>query len=276
MKPHNIHIVFGRAGKTLIDSNAIDLSKNQIISIYDNLNIGPLCDIQENENIQKRKDWLQNAFMDISYFNQISDFVENDLDSVISIVRDADTIDKIFLWTGYFASEMISTARLMPHLSNLHKSVFIANFPTIPVKSIHGNIVTPKNLMQTAIFQVKDILEQFKPVTKSEFSSWENLWNKVLTENSQLRILDRNGEISGKDVDYFDSFLLSNCNESYQKSAMIIGKTLVDIDFAVDDEYLNWRLKQLAFKRKIEPRGRLIEIRDYEIKEISTANNDLS
>ena len=72
MKRYNIHIVFGRVEKTLIDSNAIDLRTNQIISIYDSLNIGPVCDIQENKNISKRKNWLKNTFGDISYFSQIS------------------------------------------------------------------------------------------------------------------------------------------------------------------------------------------------------------
>ena len=270
MKPHNIHIVFGRVEKTLIDSNAIDLSKNQIICIHDSLNIGPLCDIQENDKINKRKDWLQNAFGDITYSNQILDFVENDLNSIMSIVKDFDTTSKIFLWTGYFASEIISTARLITYLSNLDRGIFITNYPNIPLKSLHGDFIKPKGLVETATFQVKDILEHVKPVMKTEFSNWKNLWHKIEKENSQLRVLDQDGKISGEDVDYFDSFLLLNCNESYRKSAMIIGKTLVDIDFAVDDNYLNWRLKQLAFEKKIETRGKVLEIRDYEVKKVTT------
>ncbi len=63
MQKENIHIVFGKIGRrTLIDSNAIDLNKSQIISFDDILNIGPACDINANEDIQKRINWLQKVF----------------------------------------------------------------------------------------------------------------------------------------------------------------------------------------------------------------------
>lgn len=273
MKRQNIHIVFGRAKKTLIDSNEIDLSKNQIISIYDSLNIGPVCDIQENENIQKRKDWLQDIFGDISYFNQISDYVDNDLDSIVSIIRESNKIDKVFLWTGFSASEIISTARLISHLSKLDKNIFVVGYPNIPVKSIHGDTIFPKALVQTATSQVREIVKHFKLVDKNGLSDWIKLWDNQKLVNGQLRILERNRQIVVKKVDYFDSILLSNCNENFQKAARVIGETLVDIDFAVGDSYLNWRLKQLAMEGILETQGKLIEIRDYEVRKITPHNN---
>ncbi len=257
MQKENIHIVFGKIGRrTLIDSKVIDLNKSQIISFDDILNIGPACDINAIEDIQKRIDWLQKIFGD-----NPNPPVEQDLNSIEKIVNDADNINELFIWTGNCASEKISTARLIYHLLKLDKPIFIANFNT-PVRS-----------NQTATFQVKDIIEQFDRIDKSRLHDWRNLWEKVKSENARLWILDKKGQIAVKKIDYFDSSLLTNCDDKFQKAARVIGETLVDIDFDVGDSYLNWRLKQLALNGKLETRGRLIEIRDYEVKKMSTANN---
>lgn len=270
MQKENIHIVFGRTGRrTLIDSNVIDLNKSQIISFDDILNIGPVCDINASEDIQKRIDWLQRVFGD-----NPNPPVEQDLKNIETIVENADNINELFIWTGYCVSEIISTARLIYHLLKFDKPIFIANFNT-PVRSVQGNIIYPKALNQTATFQVKDIFEQFELIDKSRLQNWRNLWEKVKSENGWLWIRDKKGQIVVEKIDYFDSFLLANCNENFQKAARVIGETLADIDSNVGDSYLNWRLKQLALNGKIETQGKLIEIRDYEVKKITTANSKI-
>lgn len=273
MKTYNLHIVFGRAAMgTLIESKEINLNDNKIIGFYDALYKGPLCDMHEYESILKRKEWLQNNLDNKSYSTLSSDIVQGDLDSITSIIENSDNIDKIFLWTGLIASEIISTARLISHLSKLDKDIFIIDYPNIPVKSTHGNIIFPKALVTTATFQIKEIVKHFKLVDSHGLSYWIQLWNKQRIENGQLRILDNNKLIVVKEVDYFDSYLLSNCDENFQKAARVIGETLVDIDFGCGDDFLNWRLKLLAIVGKIETQGEPIEIRDYEVRKIMTAN----
>jgi len=262
MQKENTHIVFGRIGRrTLIGSHVVDLNKSQIISFDDILNIGPACDLNAGEEIQKRIDWWQNVG------GNSNPPVEQDLKSIETIVENADNIDKIFIWTGCCASEIISTARLIYHISKLGKPIFIANF-NIPVRSVRGDIVYPKALNQTATFQVKDIFEQFERIDRSRLQDWSDLWEKVKSENGQLRILDNRGQIAPVKIDYFDSFLLAKCDENFKKAARVIGETLMDTDFNVGDSYLNWRLKQLALNKKMEVRGRLIEIRDYEVRKL--------
>lgn len=261
MQKENIHIVFGRIGKrTLIDSNVIDLNNSQVISLGDVLNIGPVCDINANENIQKRKDWLQQVYGD-----NPNPPVEQDLKNIETIVENVDNINQLFIWTGHSVSEIISTARLIYHLSKFDKPIFIANF-NIPFRSIRGDIIYPKALCQTATFQVKEIFEQFDLTDKIKLQDWRDLWAKVKSENGWLWIFDKNGQIIVEKIDYFDSFLLANCNENFQKAARVIGKTLVESDFIVDDSFLNWRLKLLVLTEKIDKQGELNEIRDYEVK----------
>jgi hypothetical protein len=260
MQKENIHIVFGWTRRTLIDSQLIDMNVSQIISLKDILNIGPPCDIHENKNIQNREDWLQKVF------DSRWDPVEQDLKKIEAIVESAVNIDNIYIWAGFNPSEMISTARLIHHLSKLDKPIFITNYPNIPVKSIRGDIIYPKSLAVTAAFQIKDVLEHFRLIDNDGLSDWINLWDKVKSENGQLWILDKKGQLSVEETTYFDSFLISNCNESFQCAARVIGETLVDIDFNLGDGYLNSRLKQLVLEEKIEARGKLLEMRDYEVR----------
>lgn len=279
MLKENIHIVFGRIGRrTLIDSNAIDLNNSEIISLDDVLNIGPACDIDGGEDIQKRINWLQKIYGDYSILPVEKEYefypslpVEQDLKNIETIVENADDINQLFIWTGCAASEMISTARLIYHLSKFNKPVYVANF-NIPVRSLHGRILYPKALNQTDTFQVKDIFEQFELIDKKGLAEWTKLWGKVKTGKGELWILDSKGQITIENTDYIDSFLLAHCKEDFQKAARVIGETLCDTGFNVGDSYLNWRLKQLAIDGKIEAKGKLVEIRDYEVKRITIAN----
>jgi hypothetical protein len=117
MQKENIHIVFGKsARKTLIDSNVIDLNKSQIISFDDILNIGPAFDINMKDYIQKRINWLQKI-----YGANPNPPVEQDLKSIEVIIKNIDSINRIFIWAGYCASEMISTARILYYLSKFDK-----------------------------------------------------------------------------------------------------------------------------------------------------------
>lgn len=46
----------------------------------------------------------------------------------------------------------------------------------------------------------------------------------------------------------------------------IIGQTLCDSDLNVGDSFLNYRMKQLAFMKKVEFRGELKQMRYYEVR----------
>ncbi len=272
IKHKNIHVVFGRTKKILIDSEVFDLKSIHLACLDDNLSVGPVCDLYSIEDTQKRKDWLRSTFGYMSYSDKIINAVEKDIETVKTIIENSEKFDKIFLWTGYNSSEIISTARLLYHLSKINKSIFIVNYPNIPVKSIHGKIIYPKALGQTAIFQVKEIAKHFELIEEKELWKWETLWGKVISENALLRVIDKDGRIHQKDVAYFDTFLESNCNNKFQKSAWVVAHTLIDIDFGVNDNYLNWRLKQLSLQGKIETQGKLKDLRDYEVKRITTDN----
>lgn len=266
MKQKDIHVVFGRSAKgTFIASQEFDLNEIQLICLEDNLNIGPICDLYSSEDIVKRKEWESKLFGDTPDLNPI----EGDIEAIKSIVESPRKMGNIFLWTGCYANEIINTARLLYHLSQHEKSVFIVDFANVAVKrQIDGMTIYPRTLSATAPFQVKEVLNHFKLINENQLLKWESIWEDMLTRDTMLRVLGEDGEIHHKNETYLDTFLELNCKDEFQGAAWVIGRTLCDIDFAVGDGYLNWRLKQLSLKGKIETRGKLKEIRDYEVRKI--------
>ncbi|KAF5081365.1 hypothetical protein DSECCO2_110050 [anaerobic digester metagenome] len=261
------HIVFGQIAKaTFIESKCFDLSEIELICLKDGLNVGPLCDIFQDDFIKKRKDWISNTFAMPLILNQLLTAVDEDIESIKTLIPNAGNISNIFLWTGFDASEIIGTSRLLYHLSSFDREIFIANYPNIPLKSFHGEVIYPPTLYTTASEQVEEVAKHFKLLSKKEIESWTNLWEKSVSEKFAIRHLHSDGVISGESEAYFDTFLLSNCKNEFQSAARVIGKTLVDIEFDVRDSYLNWRLKKLVAMQLLESSGELAEIRDYKVK----------
>lgn len=267
LKPKDLHIVFYHADKTFMESGAYEPDDILLFHLTDVLNIGPMCDLGSMEDVEKRKAWLEKTFGDLMYNEVQLSVVDQDIATISAILEETDQIEDIYIWTGYDASEIIATARVLNHVMSLDKRIYILDFSNVQVQNIYGQTVTPKSLVQTASFQIKDVAKHFKLQQSADLLKWSDLWHKhVLSENSLLRILDKDGEIYHKQVTYFDACLLSNVKKEFQKAARVIGQTLADIDSAVGDSYLNWRLKELALHKELEFRGQLIEIRDYEVK----------
>lgn len=270
MRQQDIHICFGpTANSLLIQSNEFDPATNRIICMEDHLCDGPLCDINTETKTGEREEWISSVSRDNEYSEVVTNYVKKDLDRIQTLIAEADSIHRIFLWTGFDASEIVSTARLLYHLSKLKKEVFIADFPHIPITARSGEIIYPDILAVTNTSDIKEIFRHFKRVDNDSLTRWVHLWEKILSEDGLLWVLEKDGDISAHDETYFDSYLTVNCTDQFQSAAWVIGHTLIDIDFGVGDMFLNWRLKQLSRTGKIAFRGELKEIRDYQVKRIN-------
>ncbi len=262
----DLHIVFRFADRTLLDSALFEPDDIVLCKLVDNLSMGPICDLTTSHGIETRKNWLEKTFGDSIFNEGILTDVEKDITTISNISEVADQYNDIFIWTGCDASEVISTARFLNSLNNPEKRIFVLDFSSVEVLNVNGELVSPKSLLQTASSQIKEVVKHFKLQNSADLEKWVKVWEDVRSESSLLRVLDKDGTICHKPASYFDSFLLSKCMEGYQKAARVIGQTLMDIDFSIGDSFLNWRLKELIKNKKLEFRGRLLEIRDYEVR----------
>ena len=122
MKQKECHIVFGNIAKaTFIESKCFDLSEIELICLKDCLNIGPLCDLFQHDDVEKRKDWISNTLGTPHDLDRLLSPVDEDIESIKALIQNAENISNIFLWTGFSASEIMGTSRLLFHLPSFDK-----------------------------------------------------------------------------------------------------------------------------------------------------------
>lgn len=269
MTEKDTHIVFGRfAENILLESKAIDSDKAHIIVFEDRLNVGTICDLHSIDSIEKRKKWLLESFGNTDETDYYLKIIDEDIAILKTLIENAKHVNKLYIWNGFSASEIVNTARLLFHLSESIKEIYMTDFPNIPIERRDGVVIYPEILAVTAPEQVIELKKHFKLVSNDCLQRWVNLWHKFMSEEATLRILGEDGEIYVKDEDFYDSSLISGCNEEYQSASRVIGYTLCDTNFNVRDSFLNWRLKQLVLSEKLKAQGELKEMRDYKVMKI--------
>ncbi|GGD14947.1 DUF3658 domain-containing protein [Hyunsoonleella pacifica] len=270
-KTENIHIIFKEFSRnTLTDNKELNIESKNIISLEDDLRVGPISNL--NNRVKDRKNWLSNVFGKTYFVEKTISNVDKDIEKIDKILK-TENPKTFYFWTFKNALDIISTAKLITKLIEFNVTVFIIDFNEITLQNKKGNSFYPKSLIEVNSPQVYQIFKNFKRVETEELVKWKNLWKKIESENSLLRILDNNGDIKSEKETYFDNLLKSFCSDEFKKSARIIGETLIESEFSIPDWYLNWRLKKLSEMKKIETIGELKDIRDYKVK--STTYNTL-
>lgn len=253
----DIHIVFGRSAKGTLNS----AMKNtiQLICLEDGLFIGPVCDVNSVEKIEKRFEWFSKTkiFGEIDY----KSIIMSDIEVIKTFIETYDN-EKIYLWTDYTAYSILNTTRLLYHLKVPCNNIFIIDFPN----NITGNIIHKTG--EVAPPYVNEVTKCYTQLTDEKLSKFVQLWEKIKSGNSILKILDENGQIIEKEENYFDDLLISYCTNTFQSAARMIYNIYVDDrdNPNFNDSYLNWRLKHLSLQNKIEIRGNVNDGLKYEVK----------
>lgn len=269
--PENIHIIFSEYSRnTLINNKELNIKNNNIISIEDDLRIGPISNLNSNHNLKDRKEWLSNILKKTTTVERIVSNVEKDIEKIDRILS-TKKHKTFYLWTFNNALDIINTSKLITKLIKFKITIFIIDYNEITLENQKGNPFYPKSLVEVNSSHIHEIFKYFKQIETEQFIKWENLWKKIENENSSLRILDNNGNIKSEKESYFDNILKSFCPKEFDKPARSVAKTLIESDFSIPDWYLNWRLKKLSEMKIIETIGELKDMRDYEIK-ITTYN----
>lgn len=70
----------------------------------------------------------------------------------------------------------------------------------------------------------------------------------------------------GVDESYYDNEILENCTFNFKMAARVIGATMGKSAQVVGDTYIDHRVRKLIENGRIEYRGRLKTMRDFEIR----------
>lgn len=260
------HIIFNEFSReTLLHSNKLVINNNSIVSLDDDLRVGPISNFDSENEIEKRKKWMSNVLENTIWTEKVISNIEKGYDKIETIVS-SKKHKTFYLWSFKNSLDILATAKLISKLIKLNVSIFIPDSTKVTIKNLSGESFSPKSLVEINSSQVDRVLEHFKKLEPKQLFKWEVLWNEIKSKNSLLRILNDEGEIEFRDETFFDNILKSFCSNEFQKASEIIANTLVETEFGVSDWFLNWRMKELSRIKKIETIGKLNEMRDYKVK----------
>lgn len=263
-----MHIVFGDYSRSrLIESTSPNIPKENIISFNDDLIIGPIGDLSCDFGRLNRVKWFTRIFQDTSYdFDIFTSSVKKDHQYIQQLINNTDEIKELHIWTGTTSIDILSTARLLHNLSNSTFKIHLTDFSNLKLLSARGHYFTPKSLIAVDPDNVEKVAETFHLITDKELKKYSNLWKIANNRTEVIRVLDKNQKFKFVDECHFDQYLLMFCTAEYQKPARIIAQVLFEIDFAVSDSFLNWRLKELTRVGTLSSEGELRDMRDYKVK----------
>jgi len=267
MNPEKIHIVFGEHAKnTLLASHDMQVHIDDVISLNDDLRIGPIANLGELSHRKERQHWFNSSIPCPRDAEKLSANVAEDVEKIQHIKDTLIHTPEIFIWCGRTTFDRLATARLVCELKAYSGQLIVTDIPEVKFKSRAGHTYIPTCLSAMPPDEVHLIFKYFKNLEEKACKKWMDTWSRLEKENELVRVTPSNGTITSKAPSYFDEKLLSHCTKDFVKAARVVGESLVDIGFEAGDAMLNWRLIHLVQMKKLEFEGELNCLGAYKVK----------
>ena len=252
-----VHIVFEAANvKTLQTASELDeLMQGEVIEIKDDYAVGPVADIYSTEGYQQRRDWWKEVLAYSPSENQL-DTVDDKL-AVHQLIRGLteDETLEVWIWMGQNAHDVCSYYWLMTQLKDFAGRIQVLYLNNLPFFNEKGSIFYPTHLHEIQPREFLKAKKLARPITLSEFEVDPDEWKKICSENTLVRFLEGGKKIIGKEVDFFDKYLLNQVVGENTKLSKILSGALNKMPVQTGDAFLVWRLREMAAEGKVAIKG---------------------
>jgi hypothetical protein len=260
------HITAGdSAGLSLKRSFELrNILPNEVISLKDDLRVGPLTGIDSETGYDKRSKWWDTITEMCEDKDNVDSFY-GDIKKMERIKKLLEENKEICIWHGASLFDKLMMARLIHFINPSPENIFVVPVSAHTVTNIRGKQFVPDSLGVMNPEQIEELDPYVRPITKPEINEAIAMWKHVESNKATMRILN-DTIIEMQEDNYFDSTLLANCTNEFQKSSRVVAETLVETGFYVSDTILSFRLKELVRQNRLEAKGTLRNMRDYEVK----------
>jgi hypothetical protein len=252
-----IHIVFQHADVNLLkEAMKLDESLNgEIIEIKDEWGVGPLKDIDTEEGWQIRINWWKELLAGSPYEKVLGTFDDRETVKALKEKLDADESPEAWLWMGQNQHDVTGYYWLMPQLKSYQGRIMILYLNNLPFINEKGHLFYPWSVHDILPKEAVKAKKLARPITLSEFEVDPDEWKRISDENATVRILEGGKKIVGKEDSFYDSELLKNITNVWQKATRVLTNTLHRMKIKTGDVFLMWRMKYLINAGKIETMG---------------------
>ena len=265
-----IHIVFNTADVEvlkkvfLLDKSII----GSIIEIKDDYAVGPISNIFKEEGKNSRKNWWRMVLEG----GDLHGFVDNgfvDDAKQIEIIHQQlheDPNQVVWIWAAQNKHDVSGYFWLMSQLAVYQSRIFILYLNNLPFFNEKGGIFYPNWLH---VIPPKEFIKAKKlarPITLSEFETDPDEWKRLMDEDKMVRLLEGGKKLTQYDEDFYDKDLIKFMSKDWQKANKVIQQFLQKNTHTTGDAYLLWRIKSLINAEKIEAKGLLKGMKDFEVR----------
>jgi hypothetical protein len=258
------HIVFDTAGAELL-STAMDMDESldgEIVCLRDDYSIGPIGDLSTETGRHSRNAWL----MDIREGEKDSGHPgiteESDqvvLDKILQRMRDEE-FDQIWIWVAPNAKDVSGYYWLLSGLRDFYGRTHVISLNNLPFIGEKGNIFYPRSLSEIPSREFIKAKILVRPVTTAEFETDPDEWQRLASENKNLRVLEGGKKIVQHADDYYDNALLHFLPPVFQKIHRTVQQFNVKSPEKISESFLVWRLRFLISSGVAEQQGEMIRV----------------
>lgn len=228
----------------------------EVIQIKDDFALGPLTALDTEEGWNARLEWIRTLLEGSPYKPELAGSFDDRITvNNIKEKLDTDANEEVWIWMGQNQHDVCGYYWLMPQLRAYQGRVMVLYMNNLPFINEKGQIFYPSWLHE---IQPKEFIKAKKlcrPITLSEFEVDPDEWKKMAEENAMVRMLEGGKKIVGKDESFYDSEIVKNVTNEWQKATRVLSNTLNRMKIKTGDVFLMWRMKQLIANGKIEVTG---------------------
>ncbi|MGN7723442.1 DUF1835 domain-containing protein [Chitinophaga sp. 22620] len=265
-----LHIVFGQSSEANLKA-AMELDpllEGEIMSFGDDLAVGPLFILDTPDGRAARREWwntVQDVAVAVPAEGEVAEAPADPVRELKARLREEEELE-IWIWAGQNATDVCGYYWLISQLDRFSGRIHLIYLNNLPFLNEKNGVFYPTHLSQILPKEFLKAKKLAREVSLAEFELDGDEWRRLMNENAGVRILEGGKKLRGEPGAFFDKELLQQTTKEFQKANKVIAQVVGKFKYPVMDQFLNWRLKELIKEEKLEYKGELKTMRDYEIK----------
>jgi hypothetical protein len=237
----------------------------QVVVVKDVLSVGPL---QKEEGGQKfsemRSEFWQQVVLNGKAHLEVDDFER--LSHVVTELAKNEK-DVVWVWIAPIPADICTYHWTIKYFGRYKGQFLTVNIAGLPFLDENGKVFFPKSIAEILPKELVKARKLARPVTPGEIEVDGYEWNKLTEENSTIRTSEGGKRLVSRKGDYYDSILLSFCNDQYQKASRIVNQALSKNNIPTGDLFLGWRLRMMVEEGKLQLQGDVAKgLKDFDVK----------
>lgn len=265
-----LHIVFGQSSVANLKA-AFELDpqlEGEMLCFEDDLAVGPLFILDTPEGRSARRDWwmmMQEVPQPVLAEGEEAAVPEDPVRSLKARLREEEELE-VWIWAGQNACDVCGYYWLISQLDRFSGRIHLIYLNNLPFLNEKNAVFYPTHLHQIMPKEFLKAKKLAREVSLAEFELDGDEWHRMMNENAGVRLLEGGKKIRGEAASYYDKDLLQQLTKDFQKAHKVIAQATGKFKYPVMDQYLSWRLKELIKEGKVESKGELKTMRDFEVK----------